>query len=45
MQRNRAYDNFQKLLLEEFQNKQLLGTAEAVKDFVHLAVLGRPIFP
>jgi hypothetical protein len=39
MQRDRAYDNLQKLLLEEFQNKQLLGTAEAVKDFVRLAAV------
>ena len=37
MQRDHDYENLQKLLLEEFENKQILGTPDAVKDFVALA--------
>src|SRR5215471_8728615 len=37
MQRDHAYHKLQNLLLQEFQNKQLLGTPGAVKDFLHLA--------
>ena len=36
MQRDQAYDKLQNLLLQEFQNKQLLGTLCAVKDFLRL---------
>jgi hypothetical protein len=37
MQRDHAYCRLQELLLEEFQNKQLLATPTAVEDFVRLA--------
>ena len=36
MQRDHAYHKLQNLLLQEFQNKQLLGTPGAVKDFLSL---------
>ena len=37
MQRDHAYDNLRRLLLQEFQNKQLVATPAAVEDFVRLA--------
>ena len=37
MQRDQAYHNLRNLLLQEFQNKQLVATPAAVEDFVRLA--------
>jgi hypothetical protein len=37
MQRDHAYNKFRVLLLQEFQQKQLVATDEAVEDFVRLA--------
>ena len=37
MQRDHAYHKLQTLLLQQFENKQLVATPAAVKDFVRLA--------